>query len=88
MPSGTDPGVSLNVFGLPIKKGEGPCSTSLEILSSLPRLKVDESAAAKKEPMLTSRLELNILKSRFDVADLSGKRTRMVTTRVTRRGVL
>lgn len=88
MPSGTDPGVNLNLFGLPLAKGEGKRSTRVDILSSLPKLKVDESAAARNEPYLKQRLELDVARSGFDLSDLSGKRTRMVRARVVRRRVL
>jgi hypothetical protein len=33
MPSGADPGVSVNAFGVPIAKGRGPRSTSIDVLN-------------------------------------------------------
>jgi hypothetical protein len=33
LPSGRDPGLELDAFGIPIKKGDGPRSTKLDILN-------------------------------------------------------
>jgi hypothetical protein len=35
LPSGRDPGLELDAFGIPIKKGDGPRSTKLDILNPL-----------------------------------------------------
>lgn len=88
LPSGTDPGVAVNLFGLPLAKGEGPRSNRIDILSSLPKLKIGDSAAVRNDPCSQQRLEVDVVTSKFDLADLSGKRTRMVHARVVRRTVL
>ncbi len=35
LPSGADPGVDVHVFGIPVKKGDGPRSTRIDILDPL-----------------------------------------------------
>jgi hypothetical protein len=84
LPSGADPGFSVKVFGLPLRKGEGKRSPGIEVLSSLPRLTYDEN---EKDPALRQRLEMDVLKVPLDLADLSGKRSRIVSARVLKRTV-
>jgi len=35
LPSGRDPGLEVDAFGIPIKKGDGPRSTKLDLLNPL-----------------------------------------------------
>jgi hypothetical protein len=89
MPSGADPGFGVKVFGIPLKKGEGKRSAGVELLSSLPHLELDDSAAsASQERGMQARLKMDFLKIPFDLADASGKRSRVVSARVLARTVL
>jgi len=49
---------------------------------------VDDSALGEKDRTLAQRLELPLLRGGFDVADLSGKHSRIVQARVLKRTVL
>jgi hypothetical protein len=88
LPSGADPGFFVDLFGRTLKKGEGRRSNGVSILSSLPKLKVDESALGEKDRTTAQRLEVDIVKAPLDPADLSGKRSRIISARVVRRTVL
>jgi hypothetical protein len=88
LPSGADPGFFVDLFGRTLKKGEGKRSNGVSILSSLPKLKVDESALGQKDRTMAQRLEVDIVKVPLDPADLSGKRSRIISARVVRRTVL
>jgi hypothetical protein len=89
LPSGADPGFGVKLFGIPLKKGEGKRSGGVEVLSSLPHLELDDSAAtASQERGMQARLKMDLLKIPLDPADLSGKRTRIVSARVVQRTVL
>jgi len=88
MPSGADPGFRISAFGKELKKGEGKRANGIDLFPSLPKLRVEETEMPNGERALAQRLELPILRAPFDLADLSGKRSRIVSAHVLRRTVL
>lgn len=85
MPSGADPGFSVKLFGVPLRKSKGKRSSGVEVLSSLPKLELDESVTSERERGLSQRLKLEIVKIPLDPADLSGKHSRVTSARVLKR---
>jgi hypothetical protein len=88
MPSGADPGFRISAFGKELKKGEGKRANGIDLFPSLPKLRVEETEMPNGERALAQRLDFPILRAPFDLADLSGKRSRIVSAHVVRRTVL
>jgi len=50
MPSGRDPGMAINVLGLPVKKGRGPKSAHMDLLAVNPKIVIDDTGEEGEGP--------------------------------------
>lgn len=80
LPSGHDPGVDVEVLGLPVAKGEGKQSSKVTILDPIPKLATVELAPDVKVPIPV--IAVDILAVKGDPADLGAKPRRVVHTRL------
>lgn len=90
LPSGADPGLAIDAFGIPIKKGEGKKSSKLSILTppQFVEVEVPDPGDPKKKIKMPMFVPPNIFGGAGDLADIGSKRRRMVHSRVLRADAL
>jgi hypothetical protein len=97
LPSGRDPGLEVRVLrnpfhrGIPLKRGRGPRSSSVDILDVSPRVVIDDlnpdesdgppTAAAQRFPMAHIEV-MKVIAVDFDPVDIGAKARRVVHARV------
>jgi hypothetical protein len=86
LPSGHDPGVDVEVFHIPVKKGEGKHSPKVTILDPIPKIHMVELAKDLKIPV--PQIDVTILGTNADPTDIGAKPRRIVHTRVVESKVL
>jgi hypothetical protein len=82
LPSGHDPGTNVSLFGVPVKKGEGPRSAHVEVLNPLPKVFCSEISTGSGKicvPMVT----FTVLGSDLDSTDIGTKALRTIRAHVT-----
>jgi hypothetical protein len=89
LPSGADPGVGYSVAGIPIKKGGGKHSGSVDILKphlGIGKYKVPAHGTEVEVPTL--EIGINPLEVNVDPADIGAEASRVVRAQVVREKVL
>jgi hypothetical protein len=86
LPSGHDPGVDVDVFHLPVKKGEGKKSTRVSLLDPIPKITTVDLAPGLNIPV--PQVEVTIVRVEGDPADIGAKPRRIVHTRLVESKVL
>jgi len=85
MPSGADPGLAVSVAGIPVKKGRGPRSASIDVLQLVPKVSTSYVDLPNGHTVLVPKVEgLRILSVNFDPADIGAKEQRMVRAHLER----
>ncbi|HET9955053.1 MAG TPA: hypothetical protein VFQ61_11140 [Polyangiaceae bacterium] len=85
LPSGRDPGLAIDAFGLPIKKGAGKRSSRLSLFDVKPQLKSTETTLPDGRVISTPTLQLFSLgRLEADPADIGAQPRRMVHAHVER----
>lgn len=87
LPSGNDPGVDVNLLGIPINKGEGPKSARVDILNVLPKVTESKQRLPSGQEISVPKLELPVISAIFDLADIGGTPIRMVRAHLERMDV-
>jgi len=80
MPSGHDPGTDVSVLGIPVAKGEGKKSTSVELLNLRPKLASVELGPGVKVTVPT--VGMTIIGVNGDPANIGAKPRRVVHARL------
>lgn len=85
LPSGHDPGVEMDVFGIPLHRGEGKQSTKISILNPIPKIVHSESPnpdtnSGVKLP--SQSIQFTILGIGGDPADIGARPRRVVHAKV------
>lgn len=78
LPSGHDPGTNVNVFHVPVGKGETKDSAAVNILDPIPKLRVVELPITKDVKLPIVSVQLDIFSTNVDPADLGAKPRRVV----------
>jgi hypothetical protein len=80
MPSGHDPGTDVSVLGVPVAKGEGKKSTSVELLNPLPKLETVELGPGVK--VTVPIVQVTVIAVNGDPADIGARPRRVVHARL------
>ncbi|MCA9643310.1 MAG: hypothetical protein KC492_21575 [Myxococcales bacterium] len=90
LPSGADPGLAIDAFGIPIKKGEGKKSSKLSILTppQFVEVEVPDPGNPKKKLKIPMFVPPNLFGGAGDLSDIGSKRRRMVHSRILRADAL
>jgi hypothetical protein len=87
LPSGADPGLTVNILGVPVQKGQGPRSARIDILDVTPKLETKEERLPSGQTVSVPRLSVgNVLSMMGDLSDIGAKPQRMVHAHVERIG--
>ncbi len=85
LPSGADPGLDVNVLGIPLKKGAGPRSARIDILALKPELSDAEETLPSGQTLHVPRLRLGQLFSMSgDLSDIGAKPAQSVRAHLER----
>ena len=82
LPSGHDPGRKVSLFGLPVKKGEGPRSAHVELLNPVPKMICSEITTGSGK-ICVPMVMFTILSSDLDSTDFGTKALRTIRAHVT-----
>jgi hypothetical protein len=89
LPSGADPGLEVNIGGIPVKEGEGKRSGSIELLRPHFRVgRVKLPGSDRNTELPTIELGLTLFGTNVDPADIGAEASRVVHTEVVRHKVL
>lgn len=75
LPSGADPGLAIDLFGIPVKKGDGERSTRLSLLSPV----VQEVEVPHSNGARVPVVSFALIAGRGDLADIGAVARRLVT---------
>lgn len=84
LPSGSDPGLEVDVLGIPIKKGDGKNSPRVSILDVLPKHTTQKVTLPDGRTIEVPMLSLDLLSIAADPADIGAPSRRMVHARLER----
>ena len=82
MPSGHHAGIETSLFGIPLKRGDGPQATRVDILPLLPKLVQVPITADGKDTIPLPSINFTILGIAGDPADIGAKVQRVVHSRL------
>lgn len=90
LPSGADPGLGVDVLGIPLKKGKGPKSARISILEPHLSLEHESMPMPDGDTVELPRLNIgfNVFGLAADPSDIGAKARRVVRARVTRARLL
>lgn len=88
LPSGNDPGVAIDLGGIPLKKGEGPQSPKVSFLNPLPRIVDVPLTPDGKNKVPMPVLQLRVFETTADPSDVGARPRRVVHARLVRTRVL
>jgi len=90
LPSGADPGLGVDVLGIPLKKGKGPKSSRISLLKPHLSLEHESVPMPDGETVELPRLEVgfDVFGLAADPSDIGAKARRVVRARVTRARLL
>jgi hypothetical protein len=75
LPSGADPGLAIDVFGIPLKKGDGERSTKISILSPV----IKEIEVPDSDGIRVPVVAFSLIGGAGDLADIGAVARRLVT---------
>lgn len=85
LPSGADPGLTVTLAGIPLKKGRGPRSSRIDILDVAPKLTTHTTTLPSGQTVETPALQIgSILSVHADPADIGAPEQRMVRAHLER----
>lgn len=82
LPGGQDPGTNVNLFHVPIGKGETKDSPTVNLLDPIPKLRVTEYQISKDVKVPIVSLEIDLFSTNADPTNLGAKPRRVVHSRL------
>ena len=78
LPSGQDPGTNVNLFHLPIAKGEGKDSATVDILDPIPKIRIVEIPLDQNTKIPVVTFQIDLFSASTDPSNIGAKPRRIV----------